>query len=206
LKPETAPSILYKLLVCPSEAMAAARDARPVGLAVAIVAVALLSQQVAVTLFDGAYEPTAMSVGVFTAALTFKACLVLCVWPALAALCHTAAGLFGGYGRPTTCFAVIGLSAMPLVFAAPAANTVHLLGAADSFVYSALIVPALWLWVILLATIGLRQAYRVSAPAAFGCAVLPPLVLLAGGAAISLFGMLYAVRALAAIIKLALAG
>jgi hypothetical protein len=197
---EQATNICYALLTRPSDAMLEARRSRQWGLATLIVALALLSTRVASAVLDGPHSAPLMGGVFFVVALVFCAVLTLAAWLALAVTCHAVAGLLGGHGSLGSCFSVLGLSAAPFVLATPLAILLRLTHA-HWLVYAGLVFPLLCLWALVLAVIGIRQAYRLGGPLAFISLAIPPVLLVTGGTAIALFWVAALGRVLAGFIE-----
>ena len=200
-----ASNVFYSLIFRPAEAMSAVRWKNQVLLALVIVAGALISHQVAITVLASPYPSVALPAVVMLGSLAFKAAVAVILWLALTVMCHGVAQMMGGRGKIGMCFSVLGMSAMPFLFSTPAALLMTVLGAGDSLVYALFVLPLLWIWAVVLAVTGIRQTYEVSGASAFLCVALPPAILAGGGAALSFLGLVHLISIIEGIGELMIA-
>ena len=193
---EPGSELCYALIARPSAAMATVRRTSATRIAMAIVVLALVSQHVAGALFDVPPANRFLWTLVVVGSFVVKVVMAAALWLTLTLTCHAVARLMGGYSEIGRCFSLLGLSAAPLALGTPLALLARASGAGGALFYANIALPLLALWALVLAVIGLREVYRLGPASAVISVLLPPVVLIAGGGALSFLGLLYVARVL----------
>lgn len=172
--------IAYALITHPTAAMRRLRTTGALGSGITMLVAASVSTSVAWAVISAA---AAGAVGplVLAAFALFSTASVFALWLFLGGLTHSAACLMGGYGNFGRFLAAYGLVSAPFTLCAPAIILLSPLGASGTALFFLAVVPLIIVWAWVLAIIGIKEIYGLSAGTATVASLLPCLLVAAVG-------------------------